>query len=131
MFGKMQKIQFTETDTHIGKYELGRQIGSGQHSIVRKCYDLVSSRSYAIKILNDEEGMNQLQVELNAFHQLHPSHPNILTIHDYFIGMKGVYLVMEHSQFDLVQSHPATDVIYSSLPSPSLISWNTTMEFLI
>jgi serine/threonine protein kinase len=100
MFGKIQKI--IETESHIGKYELGRQIGSGQHSIVRKCYDSGSSRSYAVKVFKDEEGMDHFEVELNAFHQLHPPHPNILTIQDYFIGVKGVYLVMEHSQFDLV-----------------------------
>ena len=124
----------------LGRYELGREIGCGQHSLVRKCYDLEDSRSYAIKIFKnvtreegareggegEEEGMNHFEVELNFFQKLQQQscpHPNIVFLQDYFIGRQGGYLVMEHSQFDLVSPLPPPSFSRSrSLPSFSSLS---------
>lgn len=117
-----------ETDEWIGKYELGRQIGSGQHAIVKKCYDHEKSQTYALKILKDDETIDHIYAELETLSLLtsDPPHPNILELYDCFRGNKGVYMVLEYSQSDLVCHLTFHNHIYSH----SLISLRTIITFL-
>jgi serine/threonine protein kinase len=101
-----RQFDLIESENRIGKYELGRQIGFGQRSIVKKCYDPESSRSFAMKIMSPEDDYECIQAELLALNllQTHPPHPNILGLHDCLHGNNGIYLLSEHSQTDLVCS---------------------------
>jgi serine/threonine protein kinase len=119
-----RQADLIETLSQIGRYELGRQIGFGQHSIVKKCYDPECSRTFAMKIMSPEDGYESIQAELLALNllQTHPPHPNILGLHDCLHGNYGIYLLTEYSQTDLV---PLPCVTCLSDWFHSSTSWNT------
>lgn len=87
----------------IEKYQIGKVIGCGQYSFVKKCSH--NSRVYAMKIIQKKsENDDVCQTELNALSILktNPSHPNILQFYESFYGPEGFYIVTEYVQSDLV-----------------------------
>lgn len=81
-------------------YNLGPLIGEGAHAIVRKCWTLDNSKTYAVKITrsSDVEIMNTMKTTfLNA---VSLNHPNIIKHYELFIDQnkEQAFLLMEYSE---------------------------------
>jgi tRNA A-37 threonylcarbamoyl transferase component Bud32 len=87
--------------THIGRYEVEKELGHGAMAVVYKAVDPVIGRVVAIKTIRMEQGMGLEQEELRqrlyreAQSAGNLNHPNIVTIYD--IGEEGdlSYIAME------------------------------------
>lgn len=66
--------------TTLGKYTLGRELGSGVSCKVKLAKD-DADRRYAVKILKGDSSFDELiQTEVEALFML--EHPNIIKIHE-------------------------------------------------
>jgi tetratricopeptide (TPR) repeat protein len=82
----------------VGRFELGRELGSGGFGRVFEARDPELRRTVAVKLLRaappgEEEAGASLHREAEAVAQL--QHPNIVTLHDAGWGPTGPFLVME------------------------------------
>lgn len=78
------------------KYELGKEIGAGNFSIVREGFNKKTRQPVAIKIVdkaNVDVRRESLVREVAIMKGL--NHPNIVKFHDVFESPRRVYLVME------------------------------------
>eukprot|EP01012_Entosiphon_sulcatum_P048953 TRINITY_DN67533_c0_g1_i1.p2 TRINITY_DN67533_c0_g1~~TRINITY_DN67533_c0_g1_i1.p2 ORF type:complete len:324 (-),score=78.24 TRINITY_DN67533_c0_g1_i1:63-1001(-) len=82
----------------VGRYKLGKTIGSGTYGKVKHCVDSVTGRENAVKIIEKQqllsEGMEeQLRREITIMKAL--DHPNITKIFEVMQSAKNVYIVLE------------------------------------
>ncbi|KFK39584.1 hypothetical protein AALP_AA3G263400 [Arabis alpina] len=83
----------------LGKYELGRRLGSGSFAKVHLARSIDTDELVAIKIIEKkktiESGMEPRIIrEIDAMRRLR-HHPNILKIHEVMATKSKIYLVME------------------------------------
>ncbi|CCD12774.1 unnamed protein product [Trypanosoma congolense IL3000] len=82
----------------IGRYEIGKTIGSGNFSKVKIGRDVETGKEWAIKILDKaqlvrERMEEQLKREIEIMRRLHQ--PNIIELHDVIQTNNHIYLVLE------------------------------------
>jgi serine/threonine protein kinase len=80
------------------RYRLIHQVGKGGMALVYEAYDQMLERPVAIKLLRQD--FSELQGFRDRFKQEAKSaanlaHQNIVTVHDFGIDPKGIYIVME------------------------------------
>ncbi|CAH8385408.1 unnamed protein product [Eruca vesicaria subsp. sativa] len=85
--------------TLLGKYELGRRLGSGSFAKVHVARSIETNELVAVKIIDKKKtadaGMEPRIIrEIEAMRRLH-HHPNILKIHEVMATKTKIYLVME------------------------------------
>lgn len=88
-------------ESHLGRYEIGEELGRGEMGVVYKGYDPLIDRYVAIKTIDLQKLSEKEKEEFKArFYQEAKAagrlnHPNIITIHD--LGRKGdiAYIAME------------------------------------
>ncbi|KFK23575.1 hypothetical protein AALP_AAs59562U000100 [Arabis alpina] len=83
----------------LGKYELGRRLGTGSFAKVHVARSIQTGEVVAIKIIDKkktaEAGMEPRIIrEIEAMRRLH-HHPNVLKIHEVMATKSKIYLVME------------------------------------
>ncbi|CAN8232124.1 unnamed protein product [Cochlearia groenlandica] len=97
----------------LGKYELGRRLGSGNFAKVHMARNIETDESVAIKIIDKskmiESGMEtKILREIEAMRRLN-HHPNILKIHEVMATKSNIYLVVELAPggelFDILICH--------------------------
>lgn len=81
------------------RYQLLQRSGTGGMAEVFRARDLMLERYVAIKILRQDYSSNQsfqdrFRQEARAAANL--SHPNIVTVHDFGMGLGQLFIVMEH-----------------------------------
>lgn len=98
-----------ETENRVGKYMLGKIIGEGRFSSVRKCSDLRAGvGNLAMKILrkniDDTDAISHVENEAKVLFILiaNKRHKNIIAYFDLLHGQKCVYILSERLQTDLV-----------------------------
>jgi serine/threonine-protein kinase len=81
--------------TEIGRFELGRVLGSGAFGVVYEARDRVLGRSVAFKLVRpgSASGADQLVREAGTVARL--AHPNIVSLFDFGRSEHGPYLVLE------------------------------------
>jgi eukaryotic-like serine/threonine-protein kinase len=86
--------------TLVARYRLERRLGRGGMGTVYSAADLMLHRSVAVKVLRDDlaadaEAAGRFEREARTAAGL--SHPNVVTIHDFGLTVRGRgFLVMEH-----------------------------------
>jgi serine/threonine-protein kinase len=98
------RLQLLPTLSHVGRYALKHQLGSGGLGTVFAALDPLLSRSVAVKMLHvaDRDAAerstleSQLLAEARAAAGL--AHPNIVTVYDAGLASEGVYIAMERLQ---------------------------------
>jgi len=83
----------------LGRIELEEPIGKGGMAVVYRARDLMLERIVAVKLLrrrfaNDPDFRDRFRQEARAAANL--SHPNIVTVHDFVLDAKQLYIVMEY-----------------------------------
>ncbi|CAN8258411.1 unnamed protein product [Cochlearia groenlandica] len=94
-----QKPTTTPAKILLGKYELGRRLGSGSFAKVHLARAIESDELVAVKIIEKkrtiESGMEPRIIrEIDAMRRLR-HHPNILKLHEVMATKSKIYLVME------------------------------------
>jgi eukaryotic-like serine/threonine-protein kinase len=97
-------LQLLPTLSHVGRYLLKHQLGSGGLGTVYAALDPLLSRQVAVKMLHVAELdsaersvlESQLLAEARAAAGL--AHPNIVTMYDAGLAPEGVYIAMERLQ---------------------------------
>jgi eukaryotic-like serine/threonine-protein kinase len=97
-------LQMMPTLSHVGRYELKHQLGTGGLGTVYAALDPLLSRQVAVKMLQVAELHadarsaleSQLLAEARAAAGL--AHPNIVTVYDAGLAEEGVYIAMERLQ---------------------------------
>ncbi len=89
----------TEAKLLQKRYQLGKRMGSGGMAVVYRARDLMLERTVAIKVLRedfwrDPAFRERFRQEAKAAANL--SHPNIVTVHDFGIDKKLIFIVMEY-----------------------------------
>ncbi|CAA7028129.1 unnamed protein product [Microthlaspi erraticum] len=89
----------TKASILLGKYELGRRLGSGSFAKVHVARSLETGELVAVKIIDKKKtisaGMEPRIIrEIEAMRRLQ-HHPNILKIHEVMATKTKIYLVME------------------------------------
>ncbi|KAG7615971.1 putative CBL-interacting serine/threonine-protein kinase 4 CAMK-CAMKL-CHK1 family [Arabidopsis thaliana] len=85
----------------LGKYELGRRLGSGSFAKVHVARSISTGELVAIKIIDKQKtidsGMEPRIIrEIEAMRRLH-NHPNVLKIHEVMATKSKIYLVVEYA----------------------------------
>jgi serine/threonine-protein kinase len=87
------------------RYHCIKQIGAGGMGLVYLAEDRSLNRSVVLKILNpshkDDKDTSRFLREAKILSQL--NHPHIVTIHDFGIWKKNMYIVLEYLQGDNLQ----------------------------
>ncbi|XP_010532597.1 PREDICTED: CBL-interacting serine/threonine-protein kinase 7-like [Tarenaya hassleriana] len=83
----------------LGKYQLGRRLGSGSFAKVHVARSIGDDELFAVKIIDKKKTVNasmepRIIREIDAMRRLH-HHPNILKIHEVMATKYKIYLVME------------------------------------
>ncbi|KAL1200068.1 CBL-interacting serine/threonine-protein kinase 4 [Cardamine amara subsp. amara] len=91
--------EITSATVLLGKYELGREIGSGSFAKVHVARSIETGELLAVKIIdkkkNFEAGMETRIIrEIEAMRRLH-GHPHILKIYEVMATKSNIYLIME------------------------------------
>ncbi|KAJ5076368.1 serine/threonine-protein kinase fhke-related [Anaeramoeba ignava] len=86
------------------RYEIKKQLGSGQFAVVKLIIDKITGEEFALKIIDRKKyinpqktvksGRNKLMDEVNILRRLH--HPNIVNISDIYLTERYLYLVLEY-----------------------------------
>jgi serine/threonine-protein kinase len=81
------------------RYQITEQLGEGGMAVVYRARDLMLERSVAIKVLRksfsaDPDFRERFRQEAKAAANL--SHPNIVTVHDFGLDEKHLFIVMEY-----------------------------------
>jgi serine/threonine protein kinase len=102
--------------SHIGKYEIRREIGRGGSGSVYEAYDAVVGRRVAIKLLHasgDPDTLTRFQQEATAAGNLR--HKNIVTIYDFGEYEGAQFIVMEYLEGEdlqrIIQSGAPLDLL--------------------
>lgn len=92
-----------EIETPLSRYQIQHEIGKGSYGIVYKARDLETSTTIALKKLQirDSQGgfSNSILREVSLLRQL--SHPNIVSIKDFFTHEESDYITFEYLSIDL------------------------------
>ncbi len=106
---------------YIGRYEITEHVGAGAMAEVYKAYDPDIDRTVALKILKEENCVNEEHInrflrEGKAAGAL--THPNIVTIHDVGTLEQAPYIMME-----LLEGRPLSELLASGekLPIDSIL----------
>jgi eukaryotic-like serine/threonine-protein kinase len=97
-------LQLLPTLSHIGRYLLKHQLGSGGLGAVYAALDPLLSRQVAVKMLHvaeagtAERGVLESQLLAEARAAAGLAHPNIVTMYDAGLAPEGVYIAMERLQ---------------------------------
>ena len=81
------------------RYQLDTPLGTGGMSIVHRAKDLMLERNVAIKLLREdysEDGTFRERFKQEARAAANLSHPNIVTVHDFGLDQKHLFIVMEY-----------------------------------
>ncbi|CAH8361469.1 unnamed protein product [Eruca vesicaria subsp. sativa] len=83
----------------LGKYELGRRLGSGSFAKVHLARSIATNDLVAVKIIDKKKTIDsnmepRIIREIDAMRRLR-DHPNILQIHEVMATRSKIYLVME------------------------------------
>ncbi|XP_010551703.1 PREDICTED: CBL-interacting serine/threonine-protein kinase 7-like [Tarenaya hassleriana] len=83
----------------LGKYQLGRRLGSGSFAKVHVARSIGNDELVAVKIIDKKKTVDSAMEpriirEIDAMRRLH-HHPNILKIHQVMATKSKIYLVME------------------------------------
>jgi serine/threonine-protein kinase len=81
------------------RYQLLEQLGKGGMAVVYRARDLMLERLVAVKVLRDDYSrdpafLDRLYQEAKAAANL--SHPNIVTVHDFGLDNRQLFIVMEY-----------------------------------
>ncbi|KAG5848778.1 hypothetical protein ANANG_G00103030 [Anguilla anguilla] len=82
-------------------YEIGKELGSGQFAIVKRCREKSTGLDYAAKFIKKRQSRasrrgvcrDEIQREVEILRQL--QHPNIITLHDVYENRTDVVLILE------------------------------------
>ncbi|KAH7443923.1 hypothetical protein KP509_02G056100 [Ceratopteris richardii] len=89
----------TNMRIRVGKYELGRTLGSGNYGKVKHAVDLETGEEFAIEILEKErirrENMND-QIKRTVSTMKLVKHPNIIELFEVMASKSKVYFVLEY-----------------------------------
>jgi eukaryotic-like serine/threonine-protein kinase len=97
-------LQLLPTLSHVGRYLLKHQLGSGGLGAVYAAIDPLLSRQVAVKMLHvaeldtAERGVLESQLLAEARAAAGLAHPNIVTMYDAGLAPEGVYIAMERLQ---------------------------------
>jgi eukaryotic-like serine/threonine-protein kinase len=97
-------LQLLPTLSHVGRYLLKHQLGSGGLGAVYAALDPLLSRQVAVKMLHvaeldtAERGVLESQLLAEARAAAGLAHPNIVTMYDAGLAPEGVYIAMERLQ---------------------------------
>jgi eukaryotic-like serine/threonine-protein kinase len=97
-------LQLLPTLSHVGRYLLKHQLGSGGLGAVYAALDPLLSRQIAVKMLHvadldtAERGALESQLLAEARAAAGLAHPNIVTMYDAGLAPEGVYIAMERLQ---------------------------------
>jgi eukaryotic-like serine/threonine-protein kinase len=97
-------LQMLPTLSHVGRYMLKHQLGSGGLGAVYAALDPLLSRSIAVKMLHvadldtAERSVLESQLLAEARAAAGLAHPNIVTMYDAGLAPEGVYIAMERLQ---------------------------------
>ena len=82
---------------HVGRYQLGRRLGSGAMGMVFEAHDPQLHRSVAIKLLHPHvaEGPDGARLLREARSMAQLAHPNVVTVHDAGRAGHQVFVAME------------------------------------
>jgi len=78
------------------KYEIGKQLGKGNFSIVKKCVNRETGMEYALKIIDKEQVKGKeemIETECEILRRV--SHPNIISMIETFDTDTKLYVVMD------------------------------------
>ncbi|KAJ4894341.1 CBL-interacting serine/threonine-protein kinase 7 [Raphanus sativus] len=94
-----QQNQSPPAKTLLGKYELGRRLGSGSFAKVHLARSISTSDLVAVKIIDKKRTIEsnmepRIIREIDAMRRLR-DHPNILKIHEVMATKSKIYLVVE------------------------------------
>jgi serine/threonine protein kinase len=92
------RIFMPEISLLNNRYQLEEQIGSGGMAVVYRARDLMLERTVAIKLLREDYSLDpsfreRFRQEARAAANL--THPNIVTVHDFGLDAKHLFIVME------------------------------------
>jgi eukaryotic-like serine/threonine-protein kinase len=99
-----EALQMLPTLSHVGRYLLKHQLGSGGLGAVYAALDPLLSRQVAVKMLHvadldtAERGVLESQLLAEARAAAGLAHPNIVTMYDAGLAPEGVYIAMERLQ---------------------------------
>lgn len=99
-----EALQLLPTLSHVGRYLLKHQLGSGGLGTVFAALDPLLSRQVAVKMLHvadldtAERGALESQLLAEARAAAGLAHPNIVTMYDAGLAPEGVYIAMERLQ---------------------------------
>jgi eukaryotic-like serine/threonine-protein kinase len=99
-----EALQLLPTLSHVGRYLLKHQLGSGGLGAVYAALDPLLSRQVAVKMLHvaeidsAERGVLESQLLAEARAAAGLAHPNIVTMYDAGLAAEGVYIAMERLQ---------------------------------
>jgi len=110
---KVKKVKSKNQQLYINKYMLQERIGRGASGTVRKCKDITTGRSYAMKVLNKTNLSQQLRFKRTKDNAIERSsalddiwreiaimkklsHRNIVNLVEVIESEKMVYLVLEY-----------------------------------
>jgi serine/threonine protein kinase len=86
----------------IGRFQVGRVLGSGNQGTVYLCHDTQLERKVAIKLLNQSLSESAFRDEARTMSKL--QHPNIVSIYEAGQHEKTPYLVFEFVEGDLLST---------------------------
>jgi serine/threonine protein kinase len=86
----------------IGRFQVGRVLGSGNQGTVYLCHDTQLERRVAIKLLNQSLSQSAFRDEARTMSKL--QHPNIVSIYEAGQHKSTPYLVFEFVEGNLLQS---------------------------
>ena len=107
------------------RYQLEKTLGTGGMAIVYKAKDLMLERYVAVKALREDFSQDvafreRFRQEAKAAANL--SHPNIVTVHDFGLDQKHLFIVMEYM--------PGTD-LKTLIKQKERFSVNETLELMV
>lgn len=107
------------------RYQLEQTLGTGGMAIVYKAKDLMLERYVAVKALREDFSQDvafreRFRQEAKAAANL--SHPNIVTVHDFGLDQKHLFIVMEYM--------PGTD-LKTLIKQKERFSVNDTLELMV
>ncbi|KAF6744337.1 calcium/calmodulin-dependent protein kinase [Ephemerocybe angulata] len=80
------------------QYRTGKTLGSGTYAIVKEAIHITTGKYYACKVINKKlmEGREHMvRNEIAVLKRISSSHPNIVTLHDYFETAHNLYLCFD------------------------------------
>lgn len=103
--GQVNHAIFQSPD-RIGSYVIGSSLGEGQFSIVKLCTHNVTSKQYAVKIIQKNKistlsGLKRVGTEVKLLQDLR--HPNIIKFVDYIHSPTCIYIFTEVGGQDLYE----------------------------